>query len=88
MKRACIWILLMLILLTACGQNKGNDQEAEYMNITAEEAKHIMDDTEVVKLLRESLEDYELPKQFIFVEHLPRNESGKIDKLVDRKSVV
>lgn len=46
MKRACIWILLMLILLTACGQNKGNDQETEYMNITAEEAKHIMDDTE------------------------------------------
>ncbi len=36
---------------------------------------------ELVKLLRESLEDYELPKQFIFVEHLPRNESGKIDKL-------
>ena len=31
--------------------------------------------------MRESLEDYELPKQFIFVEHLPRNESGKIDKL-------
>lgn len=46
MKRAYIWILLMLVLLTACGQNKGNDQEAEYMNITAEEAKHIMDDTE------------------------------------------
>lgn len=46
MKRACIWILLMLVLLAACGQNKGNDQEAEYMNITAEEAKHIMDDTE------------------------------------------
>ena len=37
---------------------------------------------ELVKLLRESLEDYELPKQFIFVEHLSRNESGKIDKLV------
>ena len=37
---------------------------------------------ELVKVLRESLEDYELPKQFIFLEHLPRNESGKVDKLV------
>ena len=36
---------------------------------------------ELVKLLRESLEDYELPKQFVFLKHLPRNESGKIDKL-------
>ena len=36
---------------------------------------------ELVKLLRESLEDYELPKQFVFLESLPRNESGKIDKL-------
>lgn len=43
MKRACIWILLMLVLLTACGQNKENDQEAVYLNITAEEAKSIMD---------------------------------------------
>ena len=36
---------------------------------------------ELVKLLRPSLEDYELPKQFVFLKHLPRNESGKIDKL-------
>ncbi|MDY2637570.1 MAG: AMP-binding protein [Phascolarctobacterium sp.] len=36
---------------------------------------------ELVKLLRATLEDYELPKQFIFLKHLPRNESGKIDKL-------
>lgn len=36
---------------------------------------------ELVKLLRPSLEDYELPKQFVFLESLPRNESGKIDKL-------
>lgn len=46
MKRTAIWILLILILLTACGQNEKNDQEAEYVNITAEEAKQIMDDTE------------------------------------------
>ena len=36
---------------------------------------------ELVRLLRVSLEDYELPKQFVFLKHLPRNESGKIDRL-------
>lgn len=36
---------------------------------------------DMIKMLREKLEDYELPKQFIFLEALPRNESGKIDKL-------
>ena len=36
---------------------------------------------DLLKDLRASLEDYELPKQFVFVEHLPRNESGKIDRL-------
>ena len=40
---------------------------------------------ELVRLLRERLEDYELPKQFIFLEQLPRNESGKIDKLALEK---
>ena len=28
------------------------------------------------------VEDYELPKQFIFMEQLPHNESGKVDKQV------
>lgn len=37
-------ILLAAMLLTACG--KINKQEAMYMNITAEEAKQIMDSTE------------------------------------------
>lgn len=35
---------------------------------------------DMVKMLRCSLEDYELPKQFIFMAELPHNESGKIDK--------
>lgn len=35
---------------------------------------------ELVKLLRAGLEDYELPKQFIFLPELPHNESGKVDK--------
>lgn len=39
-------ILLAMMLLTACGQNKENKQEAVYMNISAEEAKQIMDSEE------------------------------------------
>lgn len=35
--------VLVLLLLTACGQNTGNDREAVYVNITAQEAKQIMD---------------------------------------------
>ena len=38
-----MFLLLAAILLTACGQAKGNEQEAVYVNITAEEAKAIMD---------------------------------------------
>lgn len=40
------FILLAVMLLTACGQTKENGQEAVYMNITAEEAKEIMDTRE------------------------------------------
>ena len=42
------WILLLLavMLLAACGQEKENDREAIYMNITAQEAKEIMDSQE------------------------------------------
>ncbi|MDY4921192.1 MAG: AMP-binding protein [Phascolarctobacterium sp.] len=36
---------------------------------------------ELVRSLREVLTEYELPRQFVFLEALPRNESGKIDKL-------
>ena len=38
-----ILFLLPVMLLTACGQANPNSQEAVYMNITAEEAKKIMD---------------------------------------------
>ena len=36
-------IILAMMLMTACGQNNENKQEAVYMNITAEQAKEIMD---------------------------------------------
>ena len=38
-----IILLLMMVLLTACATGKANTQEAVYMNITAQEAKQIMD---------------------------------------------
>ena len=41
-----IFLLLMVMLLTACGQDKENNQGAVYVNITAEEAKQIMDSEE------------------------------------------
>ena len=36
-----IWLILVILVLTGCG--KENVQEAVYMNITAKEAKEIMD---------------------------------------------
>ena len=41
-----IVVLLAAMLLAACGQDKENDREAVYVNITAEEAKKIMDSEE------------------------------------------
>ena len=41
-----VFLLLAVMLLTACGQNTENDQGAVYVNITAEKAKEIMDSEE------------------------------------------
>ena len=41
-----VFLLLAVMMLAACGQDKENDQGAVYMNITAEEAKQIMDSEE------------------------------------------
>ena len=41
-----VFLLLAVMMLTACGQGKENDQGAVYVNITAEEAKQIMDSEE------------------------------------------
>lgn len=41
-----VFLLLAVMLLTACGQDKENDKGAVYVNITAEEAKQIMDTEE------------------------------------------
>jgi rhodanese-related sulfurtransferase len=41
-----IFLLLAATLLTACGQTEEKEQEAVYVNITAQEAKEIMDTQE------------------------------------------
>ena len=41
-----IFLLLAVMMLTACGQDKEDNQGAVYMNITAEKAKQIMDTEE------------------------------------------
>ena len=41
-----VFLLLAVMMLTACGQNKENGKGAVYVNITVEEAKQIMDSEE------------------------------------------
>ena len=41
-----VFLLLAVMMLAACGQDKENNQGAVYVNITAEEAKQIMDTEE------------------------------------------
>ena len=41
-----ILIILAMVFLSACGQNEETGQEAVYVNITAKEAKEIMDSRE------------------------------------------
>ena len=42
-----LWVMLAMLLLTACGQHNEETQEANFMmNITAQEAKEIMDTRE------------------------------------------
>ena len=46
MMKKLVFLFLAVMLLTACGQDKENDQGAVYVNITAEEAKQIIDNEE------------------------------------------
>ena len=46
MKKLTLLFVAVLLCLTACGQGKENKQEANYMNITAAQAKEIMDSQE------------------------------------------
>ena len=43
MRKCWIWVILAAMLLTACAQTEPKDKETVYMNITAQEAKKVMD---------------------------------------------
>ena len=43
MKKFFVLLATLLMILPACGQTTQKEQEAVYVNITAEEAKKIMD---------------------------------------------
>ena len=55
-----ILIILAMMLLTACGQTTENNREAAYVNITAQQAKEIMDtETGYVILDTRTQEEYD-----------------------------
>ena len=63
--RKLMLFLLVALLLTGCGQASQNSQEAVYVNITAQEAKQIMDTEEGYIILdtrtREEYEEGHIP---------------------------
>ena len=55
-----IWMVLAVFVLSACGQDKESAQEAVYLNITAKQAKEIMDSQENYIILdTRTQEEYE-----------------------------
>mgnify|MGYP003293715929 CR=1 FL=1 len=55
-----VLLILTILLLTACGQQNQDTQEAVYMNITAQEAKELMDtQTGYIILDTRTQEEYE-----------------------------
>ena len=65
MKKSLIWVFAAVMLFTACGQDKENMQGAGYVNITAEQAKEIMDTQEGYIILdtrtQEEYDDEHIP---------------------------
>ena len=81
-----IWIVLVLFVFTACGQNKENKQEAVYVNITAQQAKEIMDTQKGYVILdtrtREEYDESHIPGAILipYDEILQKAESVLTDK--------
>ena len=60
MKKFFVLLATLLMILPACGQTTQKEQEAVYVNITAEEAKKIMDtETDYVILDVRTQEEYD-----------------------------
>ena len=85
-----VLIILATILLTACGQDKENIQEAVYMNITAAEAKEIMDSQEGYIILdtrtQEEYDEEHIPGA-ILIPHDEITEKAE-DMLTDKDQLI
>ena len=86
MKKLSI-LLLTAMFLTACGQDKHNNREAVYVNITAEEAKQIMDSEEGYIILdvrtREEYDEGHIPGAIV----IPHEEiTEKAEKMLTDKN--
>ena len=85
-----VWILLIMMLLTACGQDKKNEQEAVYVNITAQQAKEIMDSQEGYIILdtrtQEEYDESHIPGA-ILIPHDEIEEKAE-DVLTDKNQLI
>ena len=83
-------ILLASFLLTACGQSTEKKQEAVYMNITAEEAKEIMDNYENYIILdvraQEEYDESHIPGAIV-IPHTEIEERAE-DELTDKDQLI
>lgn len=89
MKKTII-LLLAVILLTACGETKENVQEAIYMNISAEEAKKIMDTEEGYIILdvrtREEFDQGHIPGAILIPDTEIKAQAGEV--LTDKDQLI
>ena len=85
-----ILLLLVVMLLTACEQAKENDQGAVYVNITAEEAKQIMDGEEGYIILdvrtQEEYDQGHIPGAILIPDTEVKEKAGEV--LTDKDQLV
>ena len=85
-----VFLLLAVMMLTACGQNKENGQGAVYVNITAEEAKQIMDTEEGYIILdartQEEYDEGHIPAAIV-ISHEEITEKAE-DVLTDKDQLI
>ena len=85
-----VFLLLAVMMLTACGQDKENDQGAVYVNITAEEAKQIMDSEEDYIILDvRSQDEYDqghIPGAIVISHEEIAEKAGKV--LTDKNQMI